>query len=137
MSGKELLTATIEETEKAVLAGKTKLSIIDTRTPAQMMIPKRIPTAKNIPGPVAIKEAFALDNADFKNRFGVDKPVKGDSIILHCNSGMGAGKTQSTIMNDDKYKDLANAYVFKNLSGGVRKWLDVHPDQFEEVNSDK
>ena len=91
MSGKELLTATIEETEKAVLAGKTKLSIIDTRTPAQMMIPKRIPTAKKIPGPVAIKEAFALDNADFKNRFGVDKPAKGDSIILHCNSGMGAG----------------------------------------------
>ena len=87
----ELLNATIEETEKAVLVGKTKLSIIDTRTPAQMRFPQRIPTAKNLPGPSAIKEAFALDSADFKNKYGVDKPVEGDEIILHCNTGRGSG----------------------------------------------
>merc|ERR1712004_759994 len=106
----ELLNATIEETEEAVLVGKTKLSIIDTRTPAQMKFPQRIPTAKNIPGPLAIKEAFALDGEDFKSKFGVDKPVEGDEIILHCNTGRGSGMTQSTIINHDEFKDLANAY---------------------------
>ena len=111
------MNATREELKSAIEKNKTTLALIDTRAPAQMMIPSKIENAVNIPD---IPSAMAMSPEDFKANFGLNYPEEGSTICLHCNVGGGSMRALTNIL--ENHEDLAQKFVWKNVAGGVRDW---------------
>ncbi|KAJ1961089.1 hypothetical protein GGI12_003448, partial [Dipsacomyces acuminosporus] len=77
--------------------GNTPYVLIDVREPHEVAEGK-VPTATNIPlGEVSA--AFALSAADFKAKYGIDKPSATQETIFYCRSGK---RSQNAIDNAEK-----------------------------------
>ena len=67
-----------------------------------------------------VPDAMKLSPAEFKTKFGLAYPEEGSTICLHCNSGMGSGKTLADLV--ENHAELAEKFRWRNVAGGVMKW---------------
>ncbi|XP_058055228.1 rhodanese domain-containing protein CG4456 isoform X3 [Anopheles bellator] len=87
--------------------------LIDVRNPDELAETGQIPTSINIPLP-QLEEGLKLGEAEFKAKFGRDKPVPGAEIIFHCKMG---GRAQ-------RAADLAGSLGFSNARNYKGSWTE-------------
>lgn len=64
-----------------------------------------------------LEEALKLSDAEFKEKFGRDKPKVDEEVVFHCKMGGRAGKAADTAITLG-YKNV------KNYKGSFNDWLD-------------
>ncbi|KAJ2827941.1 hypothetical protein FBU31_003044 [Coemansia sp. 'formosensis'] len=93
--------------------GSSPYRLIDVREPHEVAA-GRVPTATNIPlGEVAA--AFALAPAEFKVKYGIDRPTSSEETIFYCRSGK---RSQDAINQVEK---VDPGLVIRNYRGS---WLN-------------
>ncbi|CAB0020022.1 unnamed protein product [Nesidiocoris tenuis] len=73
-------------TEEVLEEGKKGVHIIDVREQVEIHNTGLIPGAVNIPLG-HLEEAMGMSPADFKERYGFEKPSAYDRLIMSCQSG--------------------------------------------------
>ena len=111
------MIATNAELLESIKRNESVLALIDVRSQQQMKVQSKIENAVNIPN---IPDAMKLSPAEFMTKFGVAYPEEGSIICLHCNSGMGSGKTLADLV--ENHAELAGKFRWRDVSGGVMKW---------------
>lgn len=61
--------------------------IIDVRTPLELQQTGRIPGAVNI-SITTNPDAFSISEEEFEDRFGFERPPKGEECVFYCKSGV-------------------------------------------------
>ncbi|KAJ2908192.1 hypothetical protein GGI21_003134 [Coemansia aciculifera] len=93
--------------------GSSPYRLIDVREPHEVAS-GRVPTATNIPlGEVAA--AFALPAAEFKAKYGIDRPTSSEETIFYCRSGK---RSQDAI---DQVERVDPSLTTRNYRGS---WLN-------------
>ncbi|CCD24894.1 thiosulfate sulfurtransferase RDL1 NDAI_0E00780 [Naumovozyma dairenensis CBS 421] len=98
------------------------VTLIDCREPSEFEV-VRIPGSINIPFRTH-PNAFILDDQEFKETFGVDKPSKDSELIFFCASGMRASKAQNVAVQCG----YENTALYK---GSMNDWVDNGGDQLQ------
>jgi rhodanese-related sulfurtransferase len=95
---------------------KSKLVVMDVRGPAEVTQTGPLsPSVINLPLDL-LENALGMNNADFKTRFGLDKPTPQETLVFSCKSGMRAGKAA----------DLATAAGYERVvvyPGSAMEWF--------------
>ncbi|PVU98211.1 hypothetical protein BB559_001736 [Furculomyces boomerangus] len=113
MSDPQHATPISYEQIKSIADNKPETTyIIDVRNPGEF-------SAGNVPGSVnipvtEIKEAFELDENDFKNKYGIDKPKQNkddEKLVFYCHAGMRCKKSVAQIESLGYTK---NVYMYLN-----------------------
>ncbi|KAL5968752.1 Thiosulfate:glutathione sulfurtransferase [Taenia solium] len=98
------------------------VQLFDVREPGELESDGRIPGALNIPVG-EVEPAFALNEADFKAKYGVPKPkVTDDNVIFFCKSGK-RGLTACKSVEKYGYKKALN------LEGGYLAWKEQNKEE--------
>lgn len=66
---------------------KSSLTLIDTREPSEVRNTGTIPTSVNIPVSSS-PDAFFISPEEFEERFGFERPEKGDEVVFYCKAGV-------------------------------------------------
>ncbi|XP_065371347.1 rhodanese domain-containing protein CG4456-like [Calliphora vicina] len=89
--------------------------LIDVRTPEELVQFGKIPTSINIPLSVVEQELSAnVKAADFKEKYGRDKPATDMQIIFSCRSGKRAQQAA----------EIAVKLGYTNVKNYKGSWLD-------------
>lgn len=75
-----------------------------------------IPTAKHLCMD-EIEGAFELDENEFKEKYGFDKPAKDELIIVHCRTG-GRSNAVTNYLNSKDYR-------VQNYQGSIQEWSKI------------
>ncbi|XP_043915435.1 thiosulfate:glutathione sulfurtransferase [Protopterus annectens] len=105
--------STISCSDLKTVMAKGSLQIFDVRTEAEVEM-GTIPNSINIPVD-EIEAALKRDDADFKQKYKINKPKLEDNIVFYCQ--MGRRGARST--------DIAQSLGYKNahnLAGGFQEW---------------
>jgi rhodanese-related sulfurtransferase len=70
--------------------------LIDVRNPDEVESAGNIPGSKQIPWP-QLESALAMDDSEFAEKFGFEKPSADARIVTHCIGGGRAGKAQALL----------------------------------------
>lgn len=89
--------------------------IVDVREPGEFEV-VQIPHSINVPYK-SHPNAFAMPELEFRQTFGVDKPIKNKKLIFLCASGMRAGKAEQVAYNNGYH----NTVVY---TGSMNDWVD-------------
>ncbi|KAL9963822.1 hypothetical protein ACROYT_G027369 [Oculina patagonica] len=91
------------------------IQLFDVREPHELASLGKIPKSVNIPLS-QVAEAFTMSQAEFKQKYGVQKPdVKDENLIFHCQSGRRAKKAVESV----KELGFNKASTF---TGGWSEW---------------
>lgn len=60
---------------------------MDVRTPAEVQLTGRIPTARNI-SVTTHPDAYSISEEEFEDRFGFERPAKGEECVFYCKAGV-------------------------------------------------
>ncbi|KAL3315990.1 Thiosulfate sulfurtransferase/rhodanese-like domain-containing protein 3 [Cichlidogyrus casuarinus] len=91
--------------------------VIDVRSMTEITQTGLIPGAINIPI-AEIGKVFALNNEDFREELGIDKPHFTQLIVTNCKLGIRSAQVVKTLKNIG-YDNV------KSLDGGIDAWLDT------------
>ncbi|KAB8303488.1 hypothetical protein EYC80_004902 [Monilinia laxa] len=78
---------TFGDVQKLASSPRSKTHIIDVRTPAEVQQTGRIPTALNI-SITTHPDAYSISEEEFEDRFGFERPAKGDECVFYCKAGV-------------------------------------------------
>lgn len=95
--------------------GQRDFILIDVRREEEL-VNGMIPTAKHICLD-DFEHAFDLEQEEFKDKYGFDKPSKDYLIIVHCRTG-----GRSAIAAEHLRR---KGYNVKNYEGSVRAWSEI------------
>lgn len=98
---------------KRDLAGRTAV-VIDVREPWELREYGIIPGSINVPL-AQVDDALKLNPADFKEKYGGDKPQTADKIVFSCLAGVRS-KTALDTATLQGYKDVLH------YPGGWKEW---------------
>ncbi|KAI2473102.1 Rhodanese-like protein [Annulohypoxylon bovei var. microspora] len=113
-----------EEINNAITPGtdsspgpEPKVTIIDTREPAELEKTGRIPGALNIPM-MSSPDCFHIPAAEFRDRFGFDRPEPdpedGAQIVFYCKAGVRSRAAA----------EIARQAGWKNVGEYPGSWID-------------
>lgn len=100
---------------KKLIEDKGEYILIDVRREDELGH-GMIPTAKHLCLD-DVEEAFELDDENFRERFGFDKPSKEDLIVVHCRTG-GRSNMATQILS-------GKGYNVQNYQGSVQEWSKI------------
>lgn len=78
---------TFEDMQTLTSAPHPDTHIIDVRTPLELQQTGRIPGAVNI-SITTNPDAFSISEEEFEDRFGFERPPKGEECVFYCKSGV-------------------------------------------------
>ncbi|QSZ34021.1 hypothetical protein DSL72_005601 [Monilinia vaccinii-corymbosi] len=73
--------------QKLSSSPQPRTHIIDVRTPLEVQQTGRIPTSLNI-SITTHPDAFSISEEEFEDRFGFERPAKGDACVFYCKAGV-------------------------------------------------
>jgi len=101
---------------KKLIDSKGKYVLIDVREEDELKH-GMIPTAKNVPMS-EFNNFFDLNEKEFKEKFGFDKPKKNDNVIFYCRSGSRSHFATEVALKKG-YKKA------KNYFGSTNDWAEI------------
>lgn len=107
-------TYCFEEIMKLVKEPRPSKILIDVREASELKQFK-LPNSINLPL-ITYPGALSLAPEEFKDIFGIDKPLKDKELIFFCKSGVRAQAAQ----------ELANSYGYMNTGvwpGSINEWV--------------
>ncbi|KAK7734958.1 RNA polymerase C-22 sterol desaturase [Cytospora paraplurivora] len=76
-----------EDVQKATQDPESKVVIVDTREPGELVSTGHVPGAINIPV-ASSPDSFHITEEDFEDRFGYARPEKDTEVVFYCKAGV-------------------------------------------------